>query len=99
MEQAGRPTVENHVHRATRLGAQVLINESWYKGTTFHAFSHHLFERLHLSAQAFNPPLQARCFGLGGVTAEVGDGLEVGREAADQPHQTPAQDAGSVGCD
>ena len=33
MEQAHRSALEDHVHRAARLGAQVLTNETWYKPT------------------------------------------------------------------
>src|SRR5438309_9546003 len=31
LEQAGRPALDHHVHRLARLGASVLISESWYK--------------------------------------------------------------------
>src|SRR6266576_3362638 len=30
LEQAGRPALDHHVHRLARLGASVLISESWY---------------------------------------------------------------------
>src|SRR5207253_3750666 len=30
LEQAGRPALDDHVHRLARLGASVLISESWY---------------------------------------------------------------------
>ena len=30
LEQAHRPAVENHVHRATQMGPWVLINAGWY---------------------------------------------------------------------
>jgi len=31
LEQAHRSTMAHHVHRATGLGAWVLINENWYQ--------------------------------------------------------------------
>jgi ribosome modulation factor len=34
MEQGHRSTLANHVHRTSRLGASVLINETWYKRVT-----------------------------------------------------------------
>ena len=33
LEQADRSAVEDHVHRIARLGASVMISESWYQSS------------------------------------------------------------------
>jgi len=40
LEQAGRPALDHHVHRLARLGASVLISESWYQSTGRDGCSH-----------------------------------------------------------
>lgn len=35
LEQADRPTMENHLHRSSSVGSWVLINAGWYQGYLF----------------------------------------------------------------
>jgi hypothetical protein len=51
-----RSTVTHHVHRATRLGQQVLINENWYYETWVTALYRQAHVALPRCAQQTAPP-------------------------------------------